>query len=70
MKFPKKVEFENVRRAIEQAGAYEGGVAVRMDGKNYVMHQDYADQLIARGKTLAYLAIHANKIVSIPANNN
>ena len=49
MQFPKKVEFESARRAIEQATAFDGGVAVKMDGKNYVMHQDYADELIARG---------------------
>jgi hypothetical protein len=69
MYFPKKVEFESARRAIEQARAFEGGVAVLMDGKNYVMSQDYADQLIARGKELAYLCDHKGRIVTIPVND-
>ena len=55
MKFPKKIEFENVRRAIEQAGSFKGGVAVRMHGKNYVMHKDYADELVKRGNSLTFL---------------
>ena len=69
MTFPKKVEFESVRRAIEQATAFDGGVAVLMDGKNYVMHQNYADELIARGKELAYLCDHRGRIVTIPVND-
>jgi hypothetical protein len=69
MYFPKKVEFESAHRAIEQAKAFEGGVAVLMDGKKYVMHQDYADQLIASGKELAYLCDHKGRIVTIPVND-
>ena len=55
MNFPKKVEFESARRAIEQAAAFDGGVAVLMDGKNYVMHKDYADELVKRGNSLTFL---------------
>jgi len=69
MYFPKKVEFESARRAIEQAAAFDGGVAVKMDGRNYVMHQDYADQLAARGKEFAYLCDVSGRIVTIPVND-
>ena len=69
MYFPKKAEFESARRAIEQATAFDGGVAVLMDGKNYVMHQNYADELVARGKELAYLCDHRGRIVTIPIND-
>lgn len=69
MYFPKKVEFESARRAIEQAKAFDGGVAVLMDGRNYVMHQDYADELIARGKECAYLCDHGGRIVTVPVND-
>lgn len=68
MRFPKKVEFESAKRAVEQARAFEGGVAVLMDGKKYVMHKDYAYTLIARGKELAYLCSFKGRIVTIPAN--
>jgi hypothetical protein len=68
MKFPKKVEFESARRAVEQAKAFDGSVAVLMDGKNFVIHRDYCDELVARGKELAYLCDHRGRIVTIPVN--
>ena len=65
----KKFEFENTRRAMEVSAAWEGSVVVRMNGKTYVMTQEYADELAAGGKEFAYLCDHGGRIATVPVND-
>ena len=67
------IEFETAHEAIQWTEAGECGVAVLLDGKNYVMDRAEADRLAAAGVEFAYLHDHEmpdgeHRIVTVPVN--
>ena len=69
----KAIEFKTVCEAIQWTEAGECGVAVRLDGKNYVMERAEAQRLAAAGVEFAYLHDHEmpngeHRIVTVPIN--
>lgn len=67
------IEFKTAHEAIQWTEAGECGVAVRLDGKNYVMERAEADRLAAVGVEFAYLCDHEmpdgeHCIITVPVN--
>jgi len=67
------IEFQTAHEAIQWTEAGECGVAVRLDGKNYVMERAEADRLAAAGVEFAYLCDHEmldgeHRIIAVPVN--
>jgi hypothetical protein len=66
------IEFPSVFEALQHTEA-EGGEAVLLDGRNFVMTQSEADRIAAAGIEFAYLVDHEMpdgeyRIMTIPVN--
>jgi hypothetical protein len=69
----KAIEFPIAGEAIQWTNASGRGVAILLDGKNYVMEQSDADRLAAAGAEFAYLCDHempdgSHGIITVPVN--
>lgn len=69
----KAIEFETVDEAIQWTEADGRGVAVRVEGKNFVVARAEADRLASAGVEFAYLCDHEmpngeHRIVTVPVN--
>jgi hypothetical protein len=66
-KYPKRAECSSQREAIKAASKWVDAIAITMEGKSYIVHQDYIDALNAGGAEFAYLCDHEGRIVTVPA---
>jgi hypothetical protein len=66
-KYPKIDAYYSKREAIEAASKQPGAKAITMEGRAYVVHQDYIDALNAGGAEFAYICDHEGRIVTVPA---
>ena len=69
----KATEFETAAEAIQWTNAGGRGVAILLEGKNYVMEQSEADRLAAAGVEFAYLGYHEmpdgmHRLMTVPVN--
>jgi len=69
----KAIEFKSAQEAIQWTEAGECGVAVRLDGTNYVMDRTEAERLAAAGVKFAYLHDHEmpdgeHRLMTVPVN--
>jgi len=67
------IEFETAGEAIQWTEADGRGVAVLLDGKNFVMDRAEAERLAAAGVEFAYLHDHQMpdgeyRIITVPVN--
>ena len=67
------IEFETAHEAIQWTEADGRGVAVMVDGKNFVVGRAEADCLAGAGVELAYLCDHEmpegeHRIMTVPVN--
>jgi hypothetical protein len=68
----KAIELPNAIEALQWADA-DGGEAILLDGRNFVMARDEADRIAAAGVEFAYLVQHEMpdgdwRIMTIPIN--
>ena len=68
----KAIEFETAHQAIQWSEA-DGGEAILVDGKNFVVDQAEADRLAAAGVDMAWLHDHEmpngeHRIITVPIN--
>ena len=61
------IAFPTAHAAIQHSEA-AGGEAIRLDGKNLVMHAADTDRLTAAGVCFFWLCDHEGQILTVPVN--